>query len=139
MRVTYLRNWLSAAPIALVIASFVASPQATAQTELRFVSNWGKNLYSVKRTIEWAEKFNRSAAAKAAKIRIKYIGGREVTPPLQQLSALRKGVFDMLFGAVVGWLFLGYNARYARPSFQGERQFASLSACLSFSLRAVSN
>lgn len=99
MRVTNLRNLLSAAPIALVIASFVTSPQATAQTELRFVSNWGKNLYSVKRTIEWAEKFNRSAAAKAAKIRIKYIGGREVTPPLQQLSALRKGVFDMLFGA----------------------------------------
>ena len=48
-------------------------------------------------------------------------------------------ILDMLFGAVVGWLFLGYNARYARPSFQGERQFASLSACLSFSLLAVSN
>jgi len=82
-----------------VLAASLGAPAAAKEAELRFVSNWGKNLYSVKRTIEWSEEFNKSAAAKAAKISIKYIGGREVTPPLQQLTALRKGVFDMLFGA----------------------------------------
>ena len=90
---------LSIAASAGLVAASLWAPATAAEAELRFVSNWGKNLYSVKRTIEWTQEFNKSAAAKAAKISIKYIGGREVTPPLQQLTALRKGVFDMLFGA----------------------------------------
>jgi len=77
----------------------VAADRPAAAETLRLVTNWGKNLYSVKRTLQWAEEFNSSAAAKKADIQIKYLGGPEVTPPLQQLTALRNGVFDMLFGA----------------------------------------
>ena len=81
--------------------SLAAGVGATAQAEttLRMVTNWSKNVYSVKRTLQWVDAFNKSAAAKAAKISIRFVGGPEVTPAVQQLTAVRNGVVDMLFGA----------------------------------------
>lgn len=86
---------VGAAFAAALAASTVA---ATAET-LRLVTNWGPGIYSVARTLQWAEEFNASDAAKAADIQISFVGGPEVTPATEQLTALRSGVFDMLFGA----------------------------------------
>ena len=84
--------------VAAATVGLSAGNTASAET-LQLVTNWGKNVYSVKRTLEWADAFNKSAAAKAADIRIRHIGGPEVTPAVQQLTAVRNGVVDMLFGA----------------------------------------
>ena len=84
---------------AAATVTLLAANTAAAETQLRLVTNWGKNVYSVKRTLQWADEFNKSAAAKAAKIQIRHVGGPEVTPAVQQLTALRNGVVDMLFGA----------------------------------------
>ena len=89
------------APIAIAAVALVTISQtsAVAAESLRLVTNWGKGVYSVARTLQWAEQFNNSAAAKAADIKIDYIGGPEATPAREQLNAVRNGVFDMMFGA----------------------------------------
>jgi TRAP-type mannitol/chloroaromatic compound transport system substrate-binding protein len=76
----------------------VSPPPASAET-LRLATNWGKGLYLIARTLSWVEEFNKSADAKAANINIKYIGGPEVTPAREQLTAVRNGVFYMVQGA----------------------------------------
>ena len=43
---------ISIAASAGLLAASLWAPATAAEAELRFVSNWGKNLYSVKRTIE---------------------------------------------------------------------------------------
>ncbi len=73
-------------------------PSADAET-LRLVANWPKSFYSTARTLEWANEFNESESAKKAGLRIQFVGGPEVTPAAEQLTALRNGVFDMMFGA----------------------------------------
>ena len=73
-------------------------PSAAAET-LRLVTNWSTSSYSVARTLQFVEDFNASEAAKAADIEIVHLGGPEVTPATEQLTALSNGVFDMLFGA----------------------------------------
>ena len=80
---------ISAALIAL------ASP-ALAEDEITFVTNWGSDFYSSAYMVEWAERFN---AANEGTARIRYLGGPEVTPAREQLTAVRNGVFDMMFGA----------------------------------------
>ncbi len=90
----------SAVRLMLVLAAtIVGSAPALAAEQLKLVTNWGKGVYSVARTLEWAEQFNASAAAKAADIEIVHVGGPEVTPATEQLTAVRNGVFDMMFGA----------------------------------------
>lgn len=84
----------------LMLAGTLSLPAGGAIAEdLRLVTNWGPGLYSVARTLEFAEEFNNSDAAKAADIRIVHVGGPEVTPATEQLTGLTNGVFDMLFGA----------------------------------------
>jgi TRAP-type C4-dicarboxylate transport system substrate-binding protein len=82
------------------VATLVALgiPSAAAET-LRLVANWPKSFYSTARTLEWANEFNESDSAKKAGVRIQFVGGPEVTPAAEQLTALRNGVFDMMFGA----------------------------------------
>lgn len=46
--------------------------------------------------IAWAEAFNETHPGIAE---IRYVGGPEVTPAREQLTAVRNGVFDMMFGA----------------------------------------
>ncbi len=86
--------------LAVLIGAMGLSGQVGAAEKLSLVTNWGKGLYSVDKTLEWAEQFNASAAAKAADIEIAYTGGPEVTPAREQLTAVRNGVFDMMFGAM---------------------------------------
>nr|WP_281720134.1 TRAP transporter substrate-binding protein DctP [Nitrosomonas nitrosa] len=74
------------------------SGSASAQN-LRLVANWGKGIYSTDYMIKWIESFNASNGAKSAKIQITFVGGPEATPATEQLTALRNGVFDMMFGA----------------------------------------
>ena len=73
----------------------LATP-ALAEDEISFVTNWGSDFYSSAYMIEWAEAFN---AANEGVAEIRYIGGPEVTPAREQLTAVRNGVFDMMFGA----------------------------------------
>ena len=89
-------GWRSVAILACVLG---VTAQAGAAEKLRLVTNWGKGVYSVARTLEWAEHFNASDAAKAAGIEVVHAGGPEVTPAREQLTAVRNGVFDMMFGA----------------------------------------
>ena len=83
----------------VAVASLLQAPSASAETTLKFVTNWAKTVYSPARTLQWVDTFNNSAEAKAADIRIEYVGGPEATPALQQLTAVQNGVFDMMFGA----------------------------------------
>lgn len=84
---------------AIALATLTATTVTAGAETLRLVTNWGATLYSVARTLEWVEEFNASDAAKAADIDIVHLGGPEVAPATEQLTALRNGVFDMLFGA----------------------------------------
>ncbi len=85
--------------LAALIGIAVSSGGAGAAEKLTLVTNWGKGLYSVAKTLEWADKFNASNVAKAAGIEVVFAGGPEVTPAKEQLTAVRNGVFDMMFGA----------------------------------------
>lgn len=69
---------------------------ALAEDEISFVTNWGSDFYSSAYMIEWAENFNEANKGVAE---IRYVGGPEVTPAREQLTAVRNGVFDMMFGA----------------------------------------
>ena len=95
-KISFNIKWLVAALFALTLTN--TSSLALAET-LNLVTNWGSGLYSVARTIKFAEEFNASGAAKAADLKIMFVGGPEVTPATQQLTALRNGVFDLLFGS----------------------------------------
>jgi TRAP-type C4-dicarboxylate transport system substrate-binding protein len=83
---------------ALVVTVALSATSINAES-LRLVTNWGTGSYSVARTLQFANDFNASDAAKAADIEIIHVGGPEVTPATQQLTGLSSGVFDMLFGA----------------------------------------
>ena len=85
----------SAATAAIALGSATTSASET----LRLVTNWATTSYSVARTLQFVEEFNASEAAKAADIQIVHAGGPEVTPATEQLTAVRNGVFDMMFGA----------------------------------------
>jgi TRAP-type mannitol/chloroaromatic compound transport system substrate-binding protein len=89
---------MAAGLVALALGAMVSPPPAGAET-LRLATNWGKSIYIIARTLRWVEEFNKSADAKAANINISYIGGPEVTPAREQLTAVRSGVFDMVQGA----------------------------------------
>lgn len=92
-------NWNTLARrLAVTTSAAMLAMPLNAET-LRLVTNWDTSLYSVKRTLEFADAFNASDAAKAADVRIEYVGGPEVTPASEQLTGLSNGVFDMLFGA----------------------------------------
>ena len=88
--------WRTFAVLACVVG--VAAPAAAAD-KLKLVTNWGKGVYSVAKTLQWAQQFSASDAAKAAGIEVVHAGGPEVTPAREQLTAVRNGVFDMMFGA----------------------------------------
>lgn len=85
---------MSSAVMLVTLALSTASAES-----LRLVSNWPKSFYSTARTLEWVDEFNKSEAAKKADLRIQFVGGPEVTPATEQLTAVRTGVFDMMFGA----------------------------------------
>ncbi len=87
------------AAAAIAGAALARAPSAGAETTLGFVTNWAKTVYSPARTLQWMEAFNASPEAAAAGIRISYVGGPETTPALEQLTAVRNGVFDLMFGA----------------------------------------
>ena len=85
--------------LAVAVAATVAPATAVNSETLRLVTNWSTSSYSVARTLQFVDEFNGSEAAKAADIEIVHIGGPEATPATEQLTAVRNGVFDMMFGA----------------------------------------
>ena len=97
-----------------IILGFVVTlwlPATSSAETLRLVTNWPKNTYLIEQTLKWVDEFNKSAAAKAAGVNIVHVGGPEVTPAIEQQTAVRKGVFDMLHGAAgyyVGQVPEGY-------------------------------
>lgn len=93
-----LRRVAVAAGAAALTAILAWGAPASAQN-LRLVANWGKGIYSTDYMIKWIESFNAGDAAKNAKVQIAFVGGPEATPATEQLTALRNGVFDMMFGA----------------------------------------
>ena len=93
--------------LALALGVIVATP-VFAEDNISFVTNWGKDVYSPAFMLRWADRFN---AENEGVAKINYVGGPEVTPAREQLTATRNGVFDMLFGAAgyyVGQVPEGY-------------------------------
>lgn len=91
-----------------VAALWALTNPALAQDEITFVTNWGSDFYSSSYMLAWAEEFNEANAGVAE---IRYVGGPEVTPASEQFTAVRNGVFDMMFGAAgyyVGQVPEGY-------------------------------
>lgn len=79
------------------VATFLAlANPALGQDEITFVTNWGSDFYSSSYMLVWAEAFNEANVGVAE---IRYVGGPEVTPASEQFTAVRNGVFDMMFGA----------------------------------------
>ncbi len=86
--------------LAVLVVSILWANLAPASAEtLKLVTNWPRNVYSVVRTLEWVDNFNKEAEKQGVDLRIVYAGGPEVTPAFQQLDALGKGVFDLLMGS----------------------------------------
>ncbi|MEM9757036.1 MAG: TRAP transporter substrate-binding protein DctP, partial [Pseudomonadota bacterium] len=77
-------------------AMALGAAPAHAEDEITFVTNWGSDVYSSAYMIAWAEEFNETYDGVAE---IRFVGGPEVTPAREQLTAVRNGVFDMMFGA----------------------------------------
>lgn len=94
----YSRRFAAAAGAAFLTVAVAWSGPAAAQN-LRLVANWAKGIYSTDYMVKWIEGFNASDAAKKANVQMTFAGGPEVTPANEQLTALRNGVFDMMFGA----------------------------------------
>ena len=84
--------------VSLALCALLPISNANAET-LKLIANWPKSLWSTARTLQWMDEFNKSNAAKKAKLQIQFVGGPEVTPATEQLTAVRNGAFDMLFGA----------------------------------------
>ncbi|MEM8665599.1 MAG: TRAP transporter substrate-binding protein DctP [Pseudomonadota bacterium] len=92
----------------VLAAALLSAPAAIAEDRISFVTNWGSDFYSSAFMVDWAKKFNEEHKGVA---QINYVGGPEVTPAREQLSAMRNGVFDMMFGAAgyyVGQVPEGY-------------------------------
>lgn len=83
------------------LAVLLAIPSSSAWTaeRLRVVGTWDRNFYSIEILRAWITEFRRSEAAKTVGIRLRFLGGPEVTPAPEQMTAVRNGVFDMMFGA----------------------------------------
>ena len=98
--------------IAAVLAALATSAQA--EDRISFVTNWGQDFYSASFMLDWVERFNESYDGVAE---IDFVGGPEVTPATEQLTAVRNGLFDMMFGSAgyyVGQVPEGF-ALYASP------------------------
>ncbi len=84
----------TAAAAALALSALPAGAET-----LRPITNWNSSFDSSAFTIAWAGSFNDSPAARAADIRIQFVGGPEVAPATERMTALSNGVVDMLFGS----------------------------------------
>lgn len=87
------RALLGAALVAAATASLPA-PAVAEEATLRALSFLPRNAAYTKSFLAFVDAVN---AAGKGMVRINYVGGPEVTPPIQQATALRNGVVDMIF------------------------------------------
>jgi TRAP-type transport system periplasmic protein len=83
---------LLAAPSALIVAALAATPVSAADVELTAVTALSRNLALTHTFIQVGEELTRDSNG----IRVRYLGGPEVTPPDRAAAALRRGVMDLL-------------------------------------------
>ncbi len=79
--------------VALLLAFSLHTAMAK-EKELKAVCSLPKNHPLAAMTVEWV---NRITDYCQGELRIKYLGGSEVIPPLEQVEALRKGVVQVTF------------------------------------------
>ena len=82
----------------LLCALLVAAPvvSVSAQTTLKAISPWPTAYYWVEPLME----FQRMVDARlGGKLKIEYLGGKEVIPTFEQFEGLRNGVVDVILGA----------------------------------------
>lgn len=86
-----LHRIFAAAPL-LVAGALSAVPAAAADTELNAISALSRNLVLTHTFIQVSEEITKENNG----LRIKYLGGPEVTPPDKAANALQRGVTDLL-------------------------------------------
>jgi TRAP-type C4-dicarboxylate transport system substrate-binding protein len=99
-----------------IVAIVSAVSGARAEETLKVVAAWGPNTVYTQNILSWTKELNDSAEAKGV-LRIQFIGGPEITAASEQYTALRKGVYDIHYGAAgyylgqvpEGYVFYGAN------------------------------
>lgn len=81
--------------LAALIAALAPPAEVRAQTNLKAISAFPKQLLFTKQFLKYVAKVNKISGAP---VKISYVGGPEVTPTRQQGGAIRNGAFDMLMG-----------------------------------------
>jgi len=102
--------------IGLATGLAVTAQTAAAEETLKVVAAWGANTVYTQNITNWIKSFNDSAAAKGV-VKVNFTGGPEITAPNEQYTALRKGVYDVHYGAAgyylgqvpEGYVFYGAN------------------------------
>lgn len=80
---------------ATAATTWVALPAATAaEVELTAVTGVSGRSVVSQVFLRWVKEVNERGKGI---VRIKYVGGPEITPPFQQAQALKRGLFDMLY------------------------------------------
>lgn len=102
-----------ASTAAVLLAAGLAP--AVAQTTLKAVNAWNPRIPSARDCSSFYKRFNKTSK----EIKLKYIGGPEVTPPRQLADAVRRGLFD------VGCTSLGY---YLGKAPEGDAVLATTKA-----------
>ena len=64
------------------------------EIELKLVSAWSPPFLGTDKLMEFIERVNRAGAGK---VKIKFLGGSEIAPPMEQLEYLKRGAFDLCF------------------------------------------
>jgi TRAP-type C4-dicarboxylate transport system substrate-binding protein len=92
-----MKTRLIAFVLGLMAASigFAAAGEVLAQGSLKAISAFPKQLLFTKQFLKFVDQINK---ADGAPVKIRYVGGPEVTPVRQQGNAIRNGAFDMLMG-----------------------------------------
>ncbi len=88
------RTLAIAAAAAAALAGLAPTPAAAQEITLRALSFLPRNAGYTRSFLDYVAAVN---AAGKGTVQINYVGGPEVTPPIQQPPALRSGVVDMIF------------------------------------------
>ena len=94
-RIEKTRVTLMAAMVLVLAATFAPTLRA-AEIELKGITPWPKGYYWTGPFFEFQEMV---AQRLGGKLKIKYLGGKEVVPTFKQFEGLRNGVVDVILGA----------------------------------------
>ncbi len=84
--------------LACILAGVMAPGATAAEQVIKAITAWPQTVYEVQNFMKFLDIVKQNVAAQAAgQLEIKYLGGPEVIPNMEQVEALRNGVVDMVF------------------------------------------